>query len=246
MEERKVVPEQAEDVIELFDIVEPLGSDTACGDGMALSGEDPVAGPEPGSAPCAGCEPAEAQEAKDVILDFADIVSTGMDGASLPEEEEADVAGGEECSPGNESCSETVALPGEAASLGEQLALLEARLAAAEKTCQELAESVETLSQQLAQAGAMFMEDAAVRLNLEEMVSRMLDARLPAPVEGTEEKEERGSSSCSSRLDALEKRVTEWETGAERRAAAAAAQVIRDEISAMRAESAASRAGTEL
>ena len=111
---------------------------------------------------------------------------------------------------------------------------LEERIAALEKANAELAENVESLSQQIAQVGTMFLEDASVRLNMEEMVSRMLDARLPS----TEDQEEgnSGEEDLAARMTALEKRMQEWEQQSEQKAASAAARVIREEIAAMRAE----------
>ena len=108
---------------------------------------------------------------------------------------------------------------------------LEERVASLEKNCRELEESVESLSQQLAQAGTMFLEDASVRLNMEELVSRMLDARLPSSSE--QDGEEGG---LEARVDSLERSVRDWEKKSEQTAASAAARVIRDEIAAMRAE----------
>lgn len=81
----------------------------------------------------------------------------------------------------------------------EELTRLEDRLAESEKMCAELSAKVEELQQQLADCSTIFLEDASVRLSLEEMVSRMLDARLPQPLECDEESVE---ASCPEGLPA--------------------------------------------
>lgn len=100
---------------------------------------------------------------------------------------------------------------------------LEERLAAAEQARDALAARLEELEQQLADAGTMLLEDAGVRLRLEELVSHMLDAREP-------------ESPLTERLDALEGRLRDWEEQSDRRMMQAAARVIREEIAAMKAD----------
>ena len=105
---------------------------------------------------------------------------------------------------------------------------MEERLLAAEKARDELSARVEDLQQQLVDAGAMLLEDSGVRLQLEELVSRMLDVRGSQPdVE---------NSSLLERMDALEKRISGWEERADQKMMSAAARVIREEIAAMRAD----------
>lgn len=60
---------------------------------------------------------------------------------------------------------------------------LQDRLAASEEARAELAARVEDLQIQLTECSTLFLGDADVRLALEEMVSRMLEARMPAAPE---------------------------------------------------------------
>lgn len=101
---------------------------------------------------------------------------------------------------------------------------LEQRLFESEKARDALAAQVEALQQQLVDAGSVFLEDARVRLHLEELVSRMMDAREGEPALPAE------------RLEALEERMKNWEEQADKKMMQAAAHVIREEIAAMRAE----------
>ena len=66
---------------------------------------------------------------------------------------------------------------------------LQERLVASEEARAELAARVEDLQIQLAECSTLFLGDADVRLALEEMVSRMIEARLPAEPEPEEEPE---------------------------------------------------------
>jgi hypothetical protein len=183
----------------------------------------------------------------------------------------------------------------------EQLEKLENRLSESERTCEALSVKIEELQQQLSECSSNFLEDASLRLALEEMVSRMLDVRMPAAPELAEEdvadipeevepQEEPGAAEASPEesltepaenvqeqeeleavadgfaseepldvqenmhyddrirqledrvevLEALEKRVAEWESRCEQEAALAAARIIREEIAVMRAASARS------
>lgn len=250
MEEKKLSPEQSEEVIELLDIVAESAS------------EENSAQEE---------KPAFSDEAEDTKSPEEMNVATSGDGSESGEEEllseesieprphavnevvmkeefpEKDVCGSlgadhekacdismntaekaDEKSCGLAEDAQELALR---ESLEKEVKTLEQRVEQLEKTCRELAESVESLSQQIAQAGTMFLEDASVRLNMEELVSRMLDARLPS----SSDQDENGESDPEARLEALEKRVGEWEEKSEQMAASAAARVIRDEIAAMRA-----------
>ena len=64
---------------------------------------------------------------------------------------------------------------------------LQERLVASEEARAELAARVEDLQIQLTECSTLFLGDADVRLALEEMVSRMIEARMPAEPEPEEE-----------------------------------------------------------
>ncbi len=247
MEEKAFSSEQPEEVIELLDIV----GRSAGEDSGNVTRED---APRPQAA---GEEAVCAEPAGEEVLDLEESMESPVQsGAVLPETdgeaEERDEPSQQELSPvaQQEVPAEAPAVPGEGegdlrAAFEERMSTLEenhrsavlaleARLAAAEKTCAELAENVESLSQQLAQAGAMFLEDASVRLNMEEMVSHMLDARLPALPEQEEENSSR-EEALAARVDELERRMDEGQARSDQMAALAAAKVIREEIAAMKA-----------
>ena len=71
-------------------------------------------------------------------------------------------------------------------------------------------------------------------LDMEEMVSHMLDARLPAPLE-QEEESPLSMQDLAGRMDELERRMDEGQVHSEQMAALAAAKIIREEIAAMKA-----------
>jgi len=60
---------------------------------------------------------------------------------------------------------------------------LEERLAASEEARTVLSARVEELEQQLVKCSSLFLEDSTLRLALEEMVSRMLEARMPVALQ---------------------------------------------------------------
>lgn len=242
MEEKTFSSEQSEEVIELLDIV-----DSSVEDETAVQAEEVELPAE-----------AEREEGRSAEVRPGAAPEDREEGEMLSEQEpDADGESGmedaaekvlsDEAFETEEAAEDVGSVPSaEAALLEERLReleqshqlvvrALEERLAAAEKACAELSESVESLSQQIAQAGAMFLEDASVRLNMEEMVSRMLDARLPA---GAEQEENGPEQALTERLDALERRMADADARGEQMAAAAAARVIRDEIAAMKAEAA--------
>ena len=64
-----------------------------------------------------------------------------------------------------------------------EIQALQERLAASEEARVELAARVEDLQIQLTECSTLFLGDADVRLALEEMVSRMIEARMPAEAE---------------------------------------------------------------
>lgn len=238
MEEKTFSPEQPEDVIELFDIVEPVASDDS--PVQAEQGEIPSESAEACLNVSSGEETADGVH--DSRLPEDPDESYGEDGippqpSEQTQKEVSSVPPQERTEDGEE---EVPSCPQEQRDLSSEddpsiVRDLETRLAALERANRELMENVESLSQQLAHVGTMFLEDASVRLGMEEMVSRMLDARLPSASDSEEPE-----SSLAARVDALERRLKDEETGREQMAAAVAARVIRDEIAAMRAEAAGS------
>lgn len=247
MEEKAFSSEQPEEVIELLDIV----GQSAGEDSGTVSRQDAprplAAGEEAVSAEPAGEEVLDLEESMESPVQSGDDlpkIGGDAEGRDVPPQQEFS-AGAQQDAP---AAASAVPEEGEGdlrAAFEERLRTLEenhraavleleARLAAAEKACAELAENVESLSQQLAQAGAMFLEDASVRLNMEEMVSHMLDARLPALPEQEEESSSR-EEALAARVDELERRMDEGQARSEQMAALAAAKVIREEIAAMKA-----------
>jgi len=67
--------------------------------------------------------------------------------------------------------------------LSAKVQALEERLAASEEARTVLAARVEELEQQLVKCSSLFLEDPTLRLALEEMVSRMLEARMPVALQ---------------------------------------------------------------
>ena len=229
MEEKAFSSEQPEEVIELLDIVgqtcsEETGSVSGQESPAPTVAEEEKFAAEPSGEEYSGPEAIHSSPEESLLQPCE-----GEDEPSL--ERQSDKA------PVGEENVEPEVLPSEKADVSAEeegaLRSLEERLAAAEKVCAELAESVESLSQQLAQAGAMFMEDASVRLNMEEMVSRMLDARLPS---AEEQEGSSGEGDLAVRLEELERRMEEGQARSEQLAALAAAKVIREEIAAIKAE----------
>ena len=260
MEEEKFSPEQSEEVIELLDIV----GDSAPENNAEQAGEGVFAADARRSGDAeAGSADAEKNPEDDeiVLLDEDDVVSENKDAAeadsehaeqSAQAEMSADLPESEDEAQPALSDADNAEAQAEAEVQGgrvespaaaeedsrAEIQRLEERIAALEKANAELGENLESLSQQIAHVGSMFLEDASVRLNMEEMVSRMLDARLPSPAEQEEDGAE--GNDVEARLEALEKRVQDWEAQSEHQAAVAAARVIREEIAAMRADSAGS------
>ncbi len=255
MEEKKLSPEQSEEVIELLDIVaESASEENSAQDEKPVFSEEAeeIRSPEEVKVTTIG-DGAESGEEMLLSEEIVEPRSHAVNEVVMKEEfPEKDVCGSlgadhekacdismntaekaDEKSCGLAEDAQELALR---ESLENKVKTLEQRVALLESTCRELAESVESLSQQIAQAGTMFLEDASVRLNMEELVSRMLDARLPS----SPEQNENGEGDPEARMEALEKRVQEWEEKSEQMAASAAARVIRDEIAAMKAESGSS------
>ena len=247
MEEKKLSPEQSEEVIELLDIVAESASEenSAQEEKPAFSDEaEETKSPEEMNVATSGDG---SESGEEVLLSEESIeprphaVNEVVMKEEFPEKDVCGSLGADHekaCDISMNTAAEESRCTAEGVqelvlreSLEKEVKTLEQRVEQLEKTCRELAESVESLSQQIAQAGTMFLEDASVRLNMEELVSRMLDARLPS----SSDQDENGESDPEARLEALEKRVGEWEEKSEQMAASAAARVIRDEIAAMRA-----------
>ena len=240
MEEKAFSSEQPEEVIELLDIVgqtcsEETGSVSGQESPAPTVAEEEKFAAEPSGEEYSGPEAIHSSPEESLLQPCE-----GEDEPSLERQSDKAPVGEENVEPEvlpSEKADVSAEEEGALRSLEErhraEVRALEERLAAAEKVCAELAESVESLSQQLAQAGAMFMEDASVRLNMEEMVSRMLDDRLPS---AEEQEGSSGEGDLAVRLEELERRMEEGQARSEQLAALAAAKVIREEIAAIKAE----------
>jgi len=230
MEDRKLPPECAEEVIDLLDIVDSGKLAAQIGESADLVREEMTAGTMTDDVVVLKEEDIvstedEALELTDVVeapanevLDLTELADPLEIAAGEPECAEADADAhpmpelsedeekGEEAVTVMDVFSEEGALqqtPAEsdAADIEAVLALvselderighqektqdtlfqaLEDRLAASEKRCAELEGRLEELQHQLAGCSSMFLGDAGVRLTLEEMVSRMIEARMPA------------------------------------------------------------------
>ena len=247
MEERRFSPEQPEEVIELLDIVESSGEEENAGrteKSVSDVETDATAGTPFSLDETGQSVSEEVEEFSDKapvrILeekgdDADDASETCTESPEMTSESDAPVERKDEAtsSPAEASSEESA----ESRALREryeaEIHTLEERIASLEQRCTELADNVESLSQQLAQVGTMFLEDASVRLSMEEMVSHMLDARMPSSVD---QEDAPDGSDLLTRMESLEKRMQDWEEKGDQRAAAAAARVIRDEIAAMRAD----------
>ncbi len=247
MEEKKFSPEQPDEVIELFDIVEPIVPDESPvqaeqEEAPAVDTDEKLTSPDE-EVLILGAED-EARQSEAIPTGTAEVTAVGEQPAGeqtvllaaeeiLPEQGQSEGVGAvTDAAPAADAERAEAGEPSEKAGIEE----LEARIAALEEANRELAENVESLSQQLAQVGTMFLEDASVRLWMEEMVSRMLDARLPSSSDSDMAAENESDLAC--RVEAIERRLKEDQAGSEQMAAAVAARVIRDEIAAMKAEAA--------
>ncbi|MCQ2444938.1 MAG: hypothetical protein MJ061_05575, partial [Mailhella sp.] len=128
---------------------------------------------------------------------------------------------------------------------GEHRPSLEERLDAVSAEIRGLSRRVDEMDRQLAQqiadAGAMFLNDVSVRLGIEEMVSRMLDVRLPegepaGAASSPEASSDTGLSALRDEIAAIKGRLDMLSADIEQSATGAAARVIREEISALRLE----------
>lgn len=247
MEEKKFSPEQPDEVIELFDIVEPIVPDESPvqaeqEEAPAVDTDENLTSPDE-EVLILGAED-DSRQSEAIPTGTAEVTAVGEQPAGeqpvllaeeeiLPEQGQSEGVGAvTDAAPAADAERAEAGEPSEKAGIEE----LEARIAALEEANRELAENVESLSQQLAQVGTMFLEDASVRLWMEEMVSRMLDARLPSSSDSDMAAENKSDLAC--RVEAIERRLKEDQAGSEQMAAAVAARVIRDEIAAMKAEAA--------
>ena len=137
------------------------------------------------------------------------------------------------------------------AALGEsheaEVQAFHASLASAEERLAALAEENAELRKSIADAPVAFLSDSSLRLALEEMVDRMIEARLselssPQEQEGGASAEEEAAKAVAESVEVLEgqvkglqERMDTWEEHYEQEAALAAARIIREEIAAMRA-----------
>ncbi|WP_298069669.1 hypothetical protein [uncultured Mailhella sp.] len=199
-------------------VTEPAEKEAAeeapCHDGDVLP-EQPVPGETPHCA-------ADSESALSDNVESEEEPELTAEKGNAPSEETAS-AEAEALQAEGECCTAEADVEPVAGPYDTKLRELEERLAAAEQARDALAARLEELEQQLADAGTMLLEDAGVRLRLEELVSHMLDAREP-------------ESPLTERLDALEGRLRDWEEQSDRRMMQAAARVIREEIAAMKAD----------
>lgn len=136
------------------------------------------------------------------------------------------------------------------ASLGEsheaEVQALHTSLASAEERLAALAEENAELKKSLADAPSAILSDSSLRLALEEMVGRMIEARMSElstaqELEGNASADEAAKAVAESvevlegQMKGLHERMDAWEEHYEQEAALAAARIIREEIAAMRA-----------
>lgn len=253
MEDNAFVTDQTEEVIDLVDIVTV--------DAAPENGAEHVAEPAEvvlADSPGTGMPDEEAAAEPDEAIPDGSVdgAASGPDDMVPPAEETFDsIDGGKLTLPAilpsdgpvhSDPCEEAFlqrqdALEERYASAVRQL---EERLAASEKARLSLEETVESLQQQLAECSSMFLNDASVRLSVEEMVSRMVDARFSEMAADRDMENGQGTPSAGDAegllalIRGLEARMDEWESRSGQMAAASAARVIREEIAAMRAEAA--------
>ncbi|MBQ3172588.1 MAG: hypothetical protein IJB53_11895, partial [Mailhella sp.] len=125
------------------------------------------------------------------------------------------------------------------ASLASSLASVEERLAVLDVENAELRKA-------LSESPSALLADSSLHMALEEMVGRMIEARMAAlsdaGVQESAPAEEAAPAASAEALESLagqmkslEERVERWEQRCEQEASLAAARVIREEIAAMRA-----------
>ena len=155
-----------------------------------------------------------------------------------------------EFAPSEEGGAEVQALAQRLDALGErhgaEMQALQAALASVEERLAVLDVENAELRKALSESPSALLADSSLHMALEEMVGRMIEARMAAlsDADGQESApaEEAAPAASAEALEALagqmkslEERVERWEQRCEQEASLAAARVIREEIAAMRA-----------
>lgn len=155
-----------------------------------------------------------------------------------------------EFAPSEEGGAEVQALAQRLDALGERLGAemqaLQASLASVEERLAVLDVENAELRKALSESPSALLADSSLHMALEEMVGRMIEARMAAlsdaGVQESAPAEEAAPAASAEALEALagqmkslEERVERWEQRCEQEASLAAARVIREEIAAMRA-----------
>ena len=155
-----------------------------------------------------------------------------------------------EFAPSEEGGAEVQALAQRLDALGERLGAemqaLQASLASIEERLAVLDVENAELRKALSESTSALLADSSLHMALEEMVGRMIEARMAAlsdaGVQESAPAEEAAPAASAEALEALagqmkslEERVERWEQRCEQEASLAAARVIREEIAAMRA-----------
>lgn len=254
-----------EQLIDLCDILEvgSVGSDASAPGGEG--GSSSLAFDIPSDIPVSGSSLVHPADGLAVLEDAPLAGSLSFDGPFLAEKEpealrldEENAASGQGCAPlvfDGDRIPKTLkdAVPAASAhdgeipagESGEHRPSLEERLDAVSAEIRGLSRRVDEMDRQLAQqiadAGAMFLNDVSVRLGIEEMVSRMLDVRLPegepaGAASSPEASSDTGLSALRDEIAAIKGRLDMLSADIEQSAAGAAARVIREEISALRLE----------
>ena len=155
-----------------------------------------------------------------------------------------------EFAPSEEGGAEVQALAQRLDALGERLGAemqaLQASLVSIEERLAVLDVENAELRKALSESPSALLADSSLHMALEEMVGRMIEARMAAlsdaGVQESAPAEEAAPAASAEALEALagqmksvEERVERWEQRCEQEASLAAARVIREEIAAMRA-----------
>ena len=155
-----------------------------------------------------------------------------------------------EFAPSEEGGAEVQALAQRLDALGErhgaEMQALQAALASVEERLAVLDVENAELRKALSESPSALLADSSLHMALEEMVGRMIEARMAAlsdvGVQESAPAEEAAPAASAEALEALagqmkslEERVERWEQRCEQEASLAAARVIREEIAAMRA-----------
>ncbi len=201
-----VVAQEEGDVLELTDLAESP-AETSVGE---LEGAE--AGAE--AHPVPECEASEAEEQGGEAATAMDVSSDEVPAGEVAEKDTGAAS------------SDVEAVLSLVAELDERMnrqeaardaafRAMEERLASLELRCAELDAKVEGLQQQLSECSSMFLGDAGVRLALEEMVSRMIEARMPAIPEYAEECEVQADAEYSVPAEIVSSEIATDRTGPE-------------------------------